>query len=89
MGDELCQKYPEIKKVVRDGKLPAGWLIEGAGLKGYQIGGAKISERHANFIINTGGARAEDVIILISLIKQKVRNKFGIQLYEEIEYAGF
>jgi len=89
VGDELCQKYPEIKKVVRDGKLPAGWLIEGAGLKGYQIGGAKISERHANFIINTGGARAEDVIILISLIKQKVRNKFGIQLYEEIEYAGF
>lgn len=67
----------------------AGQLIDEAGLKGRKIGGAMVSEKHANFIINTGQAKAEDVIILISIIKQKVRNKFGIQLMEEIKYLGF
>jgi UDP-N-acetylmuramate dehydrogenase len=74
-------KNPEGKK--------AWELIEEAGLRGKQIGGAKISEQHTNFIINTGRAKAEDVVILISLIKQQVRNKFGIQLQEEIKYIGF
>ncbi|MEA1937404.1 MAG: hypothetical protein U9N04_04845 [Patescibacteria group bacterium] len=48
-----------------------------------------ISEKHRNFIVNTENAKAEDVVILISLIKQKVRSHFGIQLKEEIEYVGF
>ena len=48
-----------------------------------------ISEKHGNFIVNTGNGKAEDVVILISLIKQKVRNRFGVQLHEEIEYVGF
>ena len=59
------------------------------GLRGKQIGGARVSKQHTNFIINTGRAKAEDVVILISLIKQQVRNKFGIQLQEEIKYIGF
>ncbi|MGC9049074.1 MAG: UDP-N-acetylmuramate dehydrogenase [Patescibacteria group bacterium] len=84
---KLCQKYPEIKGAVKNEKLSAGWLIEQCDLKGKQIGQAKISEKHANFIVNLGGAKAEDVLILISLIKQRVRNKFGIQLQEEIEIA--
>ncbi len=67
----------------------AAELIEEAGLKNKAIGGAIISKKHANFIINTGKAKAEDVIILISLIKAKVRNKFGIQLQEEVQYVGF
>jgi UDP-N-acetylmuramate dehydrogenase len=79
------QKYPEIKNLVKNGKLPAAWFIEQCDLKGKQIGRAKISEKHANFIVNLDEAKAEDVIILISLIKQKVRNEFGIQLQEEIE----
>lgn len=67
----------------------AGQLIDELDLKGKQIGGAKISEKHANFIVNTGDATAEDVVMLISYIKQQVRDKKGVQLMEEIEYIGF
>jgi len=67
----------------------AGELIEKCGLKGKKIGGAEISEKHANFIINTGGASSKDVINLISLVKKEVKNKFGIELEEEIELVGF
>ena len=63
----------------------AGELIEKCGLKGEKIGKAKISEKHANFIINLGGAKSEDVIKLIKTIKQKVKNKFGIKLQKEIQ----
>lgn len=67
----------------------AGKLIDEAGLKGKTIGGAKISEEHGNFIINTGKAKAEDIIILISFIKQQIRDQFGVQLEEEVRYLGF
>ncbi len=74
---------------VKDDKLPAGWLIEHAGLKGKRIGGAQVSEIQANYIVNTGGATAEDVIILSSLIKQRVRVELGVQLTEEVQLVGF
>lgn len=67
----------------------AGKLIESLGLKGKKMGGAKISEKHANFIINTGSATAEDVIMLISYVKQQVRDQLGVQLQEEVQYVGF
>jgi len=86
---KLIKKYPELKNIVKDNIVPAGWLIEKAGLKGKKIGGAMISEKHCNFIVNFNNAKAEDVVILISLIKQKIRTYFGIQLKEEIEYVGF
>jgi len=70
-------------------KIPAGWLIDQLDLRGKKIGGAMVSKKHANFIINTGKAKAEDVIILASLIKQKVRNHFGVQLEEEVQFLGF
>src|SRR3989339_111232 len=66
--------------------VPAAKLIDDLDLKGKKIGGAQISSKHANFIINTGTATAEDVIMLISYIKQQVRDKCGVQLQEEIEY---
>ena len=69
--------------------IPAGWLIQEAGLIGKKIGGAAISEKHANFIVNIGDATAEDVIMLASIIKQKVRTKFGVQLVEEVKFLGF
>ncbi len=69
--------------------VPAWKLIDDAGLRGKKIGGAMVSEEHTNFIINTGTATAEDVITLISYIKQQVRDTFNIQLMEEIEYVGF
>ncbi len=69
--------------------VAAAKLIDDLGLKGKQIGGAKVSDIHANFIINIGDATADDVVQLISFIKQQVRDKKNIQLHEEIEYIGF
>jgi len=79
----LPQEYLERKKA------PAAWLIESLDLKGYKIGDAQISDKHANFIVNIGKATANDVLQLISYIKMKVRDDMGIQLIEEIEYVGF
>jgi UDP-N-acetylmuramate dehydrogenase len=67
----------------------AGKLIDQAGLKGKKIGGAMVSLEHANFVVNTGTATAEDIVILISYVKQQVRDQFGIQLEEEVRYLGF
>ena len=70
-------------------KFFAGKLVEKCGLKGRRIGGAEISKKHANFIINLGEARAQDVIKLINLAKKSVKKKFKINLKEEINYLGF
>lgn len=69
--------------------LPAGWIIEHAGLRGKKIGGAMVSEQHGNFIINTGNATAEDIVMLASIIKQRVRKEYNVQLMEEVSYVGF
>ncbi|EEK77596.1 UDP-N-acetylenolpyruvoylglucosamine reductase [Bacillus cereus] len=66
----------------------AGNLVEKAGLRGYQIGGAQISEMHGNFIVNTGGASAQDVLSLIALIKHTIKEKFGIDMHTEVEIIG-
>ena len=66
--------------------VSSGRLIDEAGLKGVCIGGAEVSRKHANYIINTGGATAADVRALISLIKEKVRAIHGVELEEEIRY---
>jgi UDP-N-acetylmuramate dehydrogenase len=66
----------------------AGRLIEEAGLKGFSIGGAKISEKHANFIINTGEASATDIFNLMHIIQQEVQKRFGIQLEPEVHILG-
>ncbi len=66
----------------------AGALIESAGLKGNKIGGAFISEKHANFIITSSKAKAKDVYELIEQIKQKVKDAFGVELCEEVECVG-
>lgn len=70
--------------------LPAfsGRLIEDAGLKGHMIGKAQISPRHANFIVNTGGATAADVVALIALARRTVREQFGVELELEVELRG-
>jgi len=66
----------------------AGKLIERAGLKGKRIGGAMISHQHANFILNTGGASAKDILSLMALARQKVREQMGIELEPEIKVVG-
>jgi UDP-N-acetylmuramate dehydrogenase len=66
----------------------AGRLVEIAGLKGKKIGGAMISTRHANWIVNTGEARASDVLALMDLARQVVKDKTGIELEPEIRVVG-
>lgn len=83
---KICLKtYPQLQSFKEAGIIPAGWLIEKAGLKGFKIGGAQISEKHANFIINQGRAKAKDVLALIRTIKKIVKRRFDIVLSEEIQ----
>jgi len=62
----------------------AGALIEGAGLKGFSVGGAQVSEKHAGFVVNTGGATCADVLGLIEKVQSVVREKYGIELEMEV-----
>jgi len=64
----------------------AGELIENCGLKGFRIGGAEVSEKHAGFIINRGGATAEDVIRLVQHIQNEIARAYGVNLECEIRY---
>jgi UDP-N-acetylmuramate dehydrogenase len=66
----------------------AGALIDRAGLKGYRTGSARVSETHANFIVNEGGASAADIRRLIDVCKERVRGRFGVELKEEIVCLG-
>jgi len=66
----------------------AGRLIESAGLKGKSVGGAAISARHANFIINSGDATAEDIEQLMDLIEQQVMDTHGVKLQREVRVIG-
>lgn len=66
----------------------AACLIEACGLKGRRIGGAQISEKHANFIVNTGNAIADDALALIALMQASVSEKFGVSLQKEVKVLG-
>lgn len=66
-------------------KIPAGWLIEQCGLKGFAIGGAKISEEHGNFLVNFNEATQADVLKVVELVQEKVYNKFKTDLQSEVE----
>ncbi len=70
-------------------QLPAWQCIEEVGLRGYQIGGAMVSDKHANFIVNADHASANDVIELITLIQQKVKDKYQIELKTEVEHFNW
>ena len=72
----------------RTAQYPAGFLIENAGLKDTRIGGAVISPQHANFIVNVGGATAQDVRQLIELVREKVYAQFKIMLELEVQLVG-
>lgn len=87
---ELISQFEESTgQKCQEQKIPAGWLIDGVGLRGKRIGGVMISEEHANFIVNVGDGTAQDVIMLASIIKQKVREQFSVQLREEVMQIGF
>ena len=67
----------------------AGKLIQDAGLKGYTVGGAQVSEKHSGFVINRGGATAEEVRFLIRQVRSKVKQQFGVELEPEVRMLGF
>ena len=66
----------------------AGTLIEKSGLKGYTVGGAQVSEKHAGFVINKGGATATDILTLIKDVQSIVKEKFGVMLETEVKIIG-
>ncbi len=74
---------PSLGSVFKNGKEASGKLIENCALKGEKRGGARISEKHANFIVNEGGASAEDYLYLVELCKKRVYEKAGVLLEEE------
>jgi len=90
--DKLNPKLADLARKenkIKNNMVGAGWIIDLAGLKGKTIGGAKVSLEQANFIINTGQATAEDIVKLINYIKQRVRDRFRVELQEELQCLGF
>lgn len=85
--EEILDEIPQ--EFIENALVPAGWLIEKSGLKGFKIGGAQVSEKHANFILNKNDASALDIFKLIEEIKEKVYNKFRVNLKEEIQIINF
>jgi len=83
-------EYPSAGSVFKGaGGRSAWWFVEKAGLRGYRIGDACVSEKHTNFIVNLGHARARDIAALIEKIKEEVLSKLGVKLEEEVELWGF
>ena len=98
---EKCQKFSRIRKQKQPIGLPsagsffknppekaAGWYIEQANLTGFRVGGAEVSQLHANFFINNGNAVADDFKQLMQLVQDKVKNQFDVDLHPEVEFLG-
>lgn len=91
----LSEFSPKLKKsllgVVKNDPfpiIPTAYLIAESGLKGVKFGKAQISEKHPNFIVNLGGAKAQDVLKLIDLVKQKIKKIYNIKLKTEVQFVG-
>lgn len=80
---------PSCGSVFRNpGEYKAGWLIEQSGLKGYQIGGAQVAQRHANFILNCGSATASDIFQVIRHVQREVQERWLLRLEPEVRILG-
>jgi UDP-N-acetylmuramate dehydrogenase len=90
LSKELAGALPTLPQSLKDaGVVPAGYIIEAAGLKGMSVGGAQSSEKHANFLINNGkNTTANDFHQLAQTIKSKVLAEYGVTLEEEVLYVG-
>jgi UDP-N-acetylmuramate dehydrogenase len=76
-------------QVVREGKAPSAYFLEQAGAKGMRRGGIQVADYHANLIYNTGEGTARELCELIGELKSRVREQFGLELEEEVQYVGF
>lgn len=85
----LAETLPSLPKRLREaGVVPAGFLLEAAGMSGSRCGGAMFSPRHANFIVNARNATAGEIRTLAEIAKHRVRQRFGARLDEEVMYLG-
>jgi UDP-N-acetylmuramate dehydrogenase len=76
-------------KLVRDGKVPSGWFLEQAGVMGMRVGDIQVASYHGNLIYNDGAGTAADLVTVINELKRRVRERFGFELEEEVQYVGF
>jgi len=82
-------EYPSAGSVFKNPPGQSSWkLIHDAGLKGLSVGGARVSEKHTNFIINTGSATSANIRDLVELVREKVYDMSGITLETEIRFVG-
>jgi len=84
---EVAERVPP--EVVREGKIPAAWFLDQAGVKGLAAGGIRVADYHANLLYNAGGGTAAELRRLIAELKRRVRDRFGIELEEEVQSIGF
>jgi UDP-N-acetylmuramate dehydrogenase len=85
LADSLESLPPKMKEA---GVVPAGYLLEACGLKGFQLGRCRFAPRHANFVINTEGASAREIRNLVDHAREIVSREYGVELEEEVLYLG-
>ncbi len=85
----MLKKFPELKVFSDKPKIPAGFLIDKMKLKGKRMGDARVSKQHANFILNSSNARADQILMLSGFIKDKIYSHYGLALEEEVRLIGF
>lgn len=89
-NDTQPLNYPSAGSVFRNPKgMYAGKLIEDCDLKGFRYGGAEISSKHANFIVNVNNAKSSDIAYLMNLVQSKIKDKYNVDLYREQEFFNF
>jgi UDP-N-acetylmuramate dehydrogenase len=87
LPQSVLAQVPE--KAIREGKIPAAFFLEKTGAKGLQRGGIHVADYHANLIYNDGTGTARQLCELIAELKSRVREQFGIEIDEEVQYVGF
>lgn len=87
---DILKRSVEVpESMIKNKSVSVGWLIDQAGMMGESVGDAQVSTKHGNFFLNKGKAQAQDILALISRVKMKVRDEFGIELQEEVQLVGF
>lgn len=84
-----CVRTQVPSRVVREGKVPSAYFLEEVGAKGYSKGDIRVADYHANLIYNAGSGAASQLVEVIHELKQRVRDRFGFDLEEEVQYVGF
>jgi len=87
LAESVRRQIPE--RVIREGKAPSAYFLEQVGAKGMRNGGICVADYHANLIFNSGSGTARELCELIAELKARVRDRFGLELEEEVQYVGF